>query len=173
MYQNTLNTQHTKTLNLKLETLNYLAMNTQTEKFEIQTAANKLTRTSFPTKAFIKLEAWKKCIEIKSIFNVEIIPSLPQDKQDSLGKLIRNASTSISTDYLPYDKKASGRHEKIDYQKDAQFIRTVRFSLSQLKNYITTCSDFNYIDTAVYNKGTLLIENTKALLNRYIYFLSR
>ena len=148
-------------------------MSTLIENQTINTVVKHTKRNSFPTKAFIKLEAWKKCIEIKSIFNVEIIPSLPQDKQDSLGKLIRNASTSISTDYLPYNRKVSERYEKIDYQKDAQFIRTVRFSLSQLKNYITTCSDFNYIDTAVYNKGTLLIENTKALLNRYIYFLSR
>ena len=32
--------------------------------------ANRLVRTSLSTKAFIKLEAWKKCKEIKSILNL-------------------------------------------------------------------------------------------------------
>ncbi len=148
-------------------------MNTQTKTISINQVTNKPSETSFPTKTFIKLEAWKKCKEIKSVFYMEVIPSLPKDKQDSLGKLMRNTAANITTDYLPYNRKVSRRYEKIDYKEDAQFIKAVRFSLCQLKNYITACSDFNYIDTAVYNKGTLLIENTKALLNRYIYFLSR
>lgn len=148
-------------------------MNTQIENQTINTVTNKLKRNLLPTKTFIKLEAWKKCVEIKSIFTVEIIPSLPEEKQNSLGNLMRNAAISITTDYLPYTRKVSERYEKIDYQKDAQFVRTVRFSLSRLKNYLITCSDFNYINNATYNKGILLIENTKALLNRYIYFLNR
>lgn len=148
-------------------------MNTQIENQTINTVTNKLKRNLLPTKTFIKMEDWKKCKEIKSVFCVEIIPSLPEEKQNSLGNLMQNAATSITTDYLPYNRKVSERCEKIDYQKDAQFIRAVRFSLSLLKNYITTCSDFNYINNATYNKGILLIENTKALLNRYIYFLSR
>ncbi|NOZ47746.1 MAG: four helix bundle protein [Chlorobi bacterium] len=148
-------------------------MNMQIENQNIQTATNKPIRTCLPTKKFIKLEAWRKCKEIKSIVYAEIIPALPADQQGNLGSLLKNAATSITTNYIPYNRKISENLEKINYQQDAQFIKAARHALSRLKNYITICSDFNYIDTGVYNKGILLIENTKALLNRYIYFLSR
>ena len=143
------------------------------ETISTNQSTTKLAATRLPTKAFIKLEAWKKCIEIKSIFNVEIIPSLPQDKLDSLGDSIKKTALSITTDYLPYNRIVSKQYNKLNERENILFVRKVRLSLSQLKNYLSICSDYNYIDNTTYNKGTLLIEYTKALLNRYIYFLSR
>lgn len=139
----------------------------------INTVIKRPSGTQLPTKAFIKLEAWKKCIEIKSIFNVEIIPFLPQDKQNGLGNAIRKAAISITTDYLPYNRIVSKQYNKFNERENILFVKKVRSSLSQLKNYLSICSDYNYINTTTYNKGTLLIEHTKTLLNRYIYFLSR
>ena len=104
---------------------------------------------------------------------MEIIPFLPPEKLDGFGDLIKQAISSITTDYVPYNRIVSKRHEKKSSEEEIQSIRAIRFSLSSLKNYITACSDFNYINSHAYNKGVLLIEQTKALLNRYIYYLSR
>lgn len=148
-------------------------MNTQTENQATNTISKRPKGHRLPTKDFIKLEAWKKCIEIKSVFSMEVIPFLPYEKQDDFGDLIKQAVSGITTDYVPYNRIVSKRHEKRSSQEEIQSIRAIRFSLSSLKNYIAVCSDFNYINSHTYNKGVLLIEQTKTLLNRYIYYLSR
>ncbi len=115
-------------------------------------------------KDFTSLEAWKKARSVKLFFYNEVIPLLPEDEKYNLNIQIRKASVSI-TDNI---SEGYGRYH---YQEGMQFYRISRASMYELKDYLISCFDFNYINREKFDKGLILIEEAKITLNGFIKFV--
>jgi four helix bundle protein len=113
---------------------------------------------------FTTLEAWKKARLVKLFFYSEVIPFLPAEEKFNLKNQIRKASISITANIA----EGYGRYH---YQEGLQFYRISRGSIYELKDHLISCHDLNYVDENIFNKGILLIEDTKITLNGYIKFV--
>ena len=115
---------------------------------------------------FVSLHAWQKCRAVKLFFYQEIIPQLPKEETYHLGSQIRRAAISITQNI------AEG-YGRFHYREGMQFYRIARGSLYELKDAIITCSDLNFIDQSLYERGLALIEEAKITLNGYINFIAK
>ncbi|OGB68347.1 MAG: hypothetical protein A2Y94_15710 [Caldithrix sp. RBG_13_44_9] len=107
-----------------------------------------------------------KCREIKLFFYQIILRKLPKEENFVLGTQIRRAAISITSNIA----EGYGRYH---YQEGIQFYRISRASLYELKDHLLSCMDFNYITAEEFNKGMILIETGKQLLNGYINFIGK
>jgi len=114
-------------------------------------------------KDFTSLEAWKKARIVKLFFYQKVIPLLPLEERFNLAEQIRRAAISITANVA----EGYGRYH---YQEGIQFYRTTRGSLYELKDHIISCSDLEFIDGELLNKGIELIEDAKRTLGGYIRY---
>jgi len=115
-------------------------------------------------KDFTTLDAWKKARLVKLFFYKEVIPHLPAEEKFNLNLQIRKASVSGTANI-------SEGYSRFHYQEGIQFYRISRGSIYELKDYLISCFDFEFIDKEIFEKGISLIEDAKATLNGYIKFV--
>jgi four helix bundle protein len=126
---------------------------------ESQTTYNK-------DKDFTTLICWKDAREVKLYFYKKIIPKLPVEEKFNLTNQIRRAAVSVTANI----SEGYGRYH---YQEGIQFYRIARGSLYELKDHLISCFDFEFIDKALFENGTQLIEKTKISLNGFINYTKR
>lgn len=115
-------------------------------------------------KDFTSLDAWKKARDLKLFFYREVLPKLPAEERYSLGSQIRDSGVSATANIA----EGYGRYH---YKEGIQFYRISRASIYELKDHLISCLDFDYISREVFNKGIVLVEETKKTLNGYIRFV--
>ena len=113
---------------------------------------------------FTTLDAWKKAKLVKLFFYKEVLLNLPADEKYNLNTQIRNAAVSATANI----SEGYGRYH---YQEGIQFYRIARGSIYELKDHLISCYDLGFIGKEVFEKGILLIEDTKITLNGYIKFV--
>ena len=113
---------------------------------------------------FTTLEAWKKARLVKLFFYKEVLLNLPADEKYNLNAQIRNAAVSATANI----SEGYGRYH---YQEGIQFYRIARGSIYELKDHLISCYDLGFIGKELFEKGILLIEDTKITLNGYIKFV--
>ena len=117
-------------------------------------------------KDYTTLDAWKKARVLKIFFYNEVIPTLPVDERFNLGTQICRASVSVTANI----SEGYGRY---NHQECIHFYRMARGSIYELKDHLTTCLDFNFVDQSIFDRGIALIEDTKRTLNGYIQYVKR
>lgn len=115
-------------------------------------------------KDFATLDAWKKARVLKLYFYLEVLPSLPNEEKYNLGIQIRRASVSVTANI----SEGYGRY---NHQECIHFYRIARGSIYELKDHITTCFDLQIIDSSIFERAIVLIEDTKKTLNGYIKYV--
>jgi four helix bundle protein len=78
----------------------------------------------------------------------------------------RKASTSATANIA----EGYGRYH---YQEGIQFYRIARGSIFELRDHLISCSDNDYIDVAVFEKGMSLIDDALLTLNGYIKYVQK
>ncbi len=101
-----------------------------------------------------------KCREVKLLYN-KILPLITAEEKYSLEFQVRKASVSITANITE-------GYGKYHYQEGTQFYRILRGSLFELKDRLTSCYDFHFINSELFNEGKNLIESAKIILNGYI-----
>ncbi|MBN2173569.1 MAG: four helix bundle protein [Bacteroidales bacterium] len=117
-------------------------------------------------KVFTSLQCWKDAREVKLFFYRKVLPCLPPEEKFNLDIQIRKASCSITSNI-------SEGHGRFHYQEAIQFCRISRGSLSELKDHLISCYDFEYINEATYQDGLEKIEKAKISLNGFIAYNER
>lgn len=115
-------------------------------------------------KDFTSLEAWKKAREVKLFFYKKVLPGLPPAEKYNLDIQLRKAGVSATANIA----EGYGRYH---HQEAVQFYRIARGSIYELKDHLISCCDLEYIDEAIFDEGTALIELSKVTLNGYINYV--
>jgi four helix bundle protein len=117
-------------------------------------------------KDFTSLQCWKDAREVKLFFYKKVLPLLPPEEKYNLDIQIRKASCSGTANI-------SEGHGRFHYQEAIQFCRISRGSVSELKDHLISCYDFNYIPEAAYHEGLEKIERAKISINGFISYNER
>lgn len=115
--------------------------------------------------SFEDLESWKACREIRNYVS-EIIKKFPDYEKYALADGMRRASRSTTENIA----EGFGRYH---HQENIQFCRISRGSVFELMDQFITALDENYISREEYEKGRVLLDRGKALLNGYINYLRK
>ena len=119
-----------------------------------------------PNRDFTTLEAWKKARLLKLFFYKEVIPLLPPEEKFNLNVQIRKASVAGTANI----SEGYGRYH---YQEGIQFYRISRGSIYELKDHLISCYDCDFVTKEIFEKGIVLIEETKVTINGYIKYVNR
>ena len=117
-------------------------------------------------KDFTSLFCWQDARKTKLFFYNEVIPKLPSCEDTNLKSQIRRASVSSTANIA----EGYGRY---NYQDSTRFYRISRGSTFELKDHLISCLDFEYIEKELFDKGLILIENSKMKINGYINYAQR
>ncbi len=115
--------------------------------------------------SFEDLECWKACREIRNYVS-RIIKKFPAHEKYALTDGMLRASRSTTENIA----EGYGRYH---YQENIQFCRMSRGSIYELMDQFITAFDEKYITKEEYQKGRVLLEKGKAILNGYINYLGR
>ena len=107
----------------------------------------------------------KKARVLKLFFYREVIPILPSDERFNLGIQCTQGKRECDRKY--FGRLLAGT----TIENVFTFIAIARGSIYELKDHITTCLDLNLVDKELFNRGIVLIEDSKKTLNGYINFV--
>jgi four helix bundle protein len=117
-------------------------------------------------KDFTSLAAWKYARELKILIYNQILPRIRHEEKLTLGHQIRKTLISITANIA----EGYGRYH---FREGVQFYRISRASLYELKDYLITCYDLNYINKQLLFSGIKKIEQTKITLNGFISYTQK
>ena len=118
-----------------------------------------------PFDSFEELHVWKACREFRKSLSV-LCKTFPFDEKYRLVDQIIRSSRSVTANIA----EGHGVHH---YQKNIQFCRQAKGSLSETLDHLIVAYDEGYIDEAQLNALRKSYEECRRLLNGYINYLKQ
>jgi four helix bundle protein len=116
--------------------------------------------------SFDDLKCWKAARELRNFVALEIVRALPREERFRLGDQLLRSARSVTANIA----EGYGRFHYLDNSK---FCSIARGSCYETLDHLITARDEGLISEESLQKGRVLFEDTKRLLNGYMRYLKR